>query len=255
MRRLLDSFSEGAVLREGVLAVICGKPNVGKSSLMNLLLKRDRVIVAPVPGTTRDAVEELINLKGVPVRLADTAGIGHVKDDLYKASSEKSRHYIERADIILLMLDASAVIDEEDLSVIRLVEGKKKIVVVNKTDLGRRIDKKSLSALFKQDVIIEMSVEKKENIEALEKAVLGTVYSGTFSQAEGAIVTNARHKELLEKALESASAALETMKEGSHPELMAVDIKDAMTALGFITGRSVSDDILDRVFSDFCIGK
>ena len=255
VKGLIDSFSEGVVLREGVLAVICGKPNVGKSSLMNLLLKRDRVIVAPFPGTTRDTVEEMINLKGIPIRLADTAGIGAVKDALYKESSDKSKLYIERSDIALLMLDASTAIDEEDLAIARLVEGKRKIVIINKTDLDKKIDKKSLAGLFKKDVIIEISVEKKKNIELLERAILGAVYSGKFTQAEGAIVTNARHKELLDKALGSISSACRLIKEQAHPELAAIDIKEAVYSLGLIIGRSVSDDILDRIFNNFCIGK
>jgi tRNA modification GTPase len=255
MERLVKSFDEGVILREGVLAVICGKPNVGKSSLMNLLLKRDRVIVAPVPGTTRDAVEETINIKGVPIRLTDTAGIGMVKDELYKASSKKSLSYIERADIVLLVMDASTPVDEEDLAVIRLSENKKKIVVINKTDLCKKIDKKSLSGLFGKDVIIEISVEKKKNIEALEKAMLDAVYGGAFTQSEGAMVTNARHKELLDGALKRARSAEDLMRSGSHPELAAVDLKEAMFSLGLITGRSVSDEVLDRIFENFCIGK
>jgi len=255
IRCLIESFDEGVILREGVMAVICGKPNVGKSSLMNLLLKRDRVIVAPIPGTTRDAVEEVINLRGVPVRVTDTAGIGVTKDALHKASSDKSKLYIERADIILLILDGSTAMDEEDLSVIRLVEDKKKVVIINKIDLDRKIGKGSLGGLFKNDIIIEVSVEKKKNIEALENAILDTVYSGRFIQSEGAIVTNARHKELLEGALKHAVSAGKSIRGHSHPELVAVDIKDAIFDLGLIIGRSVSDDILNRVFEDFCIGK
>lgn len=255
IRRLVDSFGEGIVLREGVLVVICGKPNVGKSSLMNLLLKRDRVIVAPIPGTTRDAIEEIINIKGVPIRIVDTAGIGAVKDALYKASSDKSKLYIERSDIVLFMLDASTEINEEDLAIIRIVEDKKKIVIINKSDLAKKIDKKSVNGLFKKDVIIEMSVEKKKNIELLEKTILDTVYGGKFTQQEGSIVTNARHKELLDKALENMLSVDRLFKEGTHPELIAIDIKEAAFNLGLIIGRSVSDDILDRIFENFCIGK
>jgi tRNA modification GTPase len=253
--KLIDSFSEGMILREGVLAVICGKPNVGKSSLMNLLLKRDRCIVAPIPGTTRDAVEEVINLKGVPVRITDTAGIGTVNDALYKASSDKSKHYIECADIILLVLDASTVIDEDDLAIIRLVENRKKVVVINKADLAKKLDKKSLSTLFGKNAIIEISVEEKRNIDELEAAIIDTIYAGKFAQSEGSIVTNARHKELLDKALNNIRSAARLIKKASHPELIVLDIKEAIFNLGFIIGRSVSDDVLDRVFENFCIGK
>lgn len=255
LKALSDSFNEGVVLREGVLAVICGKPNVGKSSLMNLLLKRDRVIVAPIPGTTRDTVEEMINIKGIPIRLADTAGIGMVNDELYKASADKSRVYIGRSDIVMLMLDASSVINEEDLALIRLIEGKKKIVIINKTDLGKKIDKKSVSGLFKNDPVVEISVEKRKNIELLEKTVLDSVFSGRFTQGEAHIVTNARHKELIDKALNNMLSVQGLIRDGSHPELIAVDIKEAIYDLGLVIGRSVTDDVLDRIFEDFCVGK
>jgi len=256
IKGLIESFSDGMVLREGVLAVICGKPNVGKSSLMNLLLKRDRVIVAPIPGTTRDAVEEMISLKGVPIRLVDTAGIGEVNDALYQESSGKSRRYIEKADIVLLMLDASTKINEEDLEIIRLVEERKKLVIVNKIDLdaGSTL-KKRLAPLFKNDLMIEVSVEKKENIEALEKSILEIVWGGKFTQGESVIVTNARHKELLDKAFGNMLSVSKAVKDAMHPELIAVDLKEAIFNLGLIVGRSASDDILDKIFADFCIGK
>ena len=256
MKNLIDSFSEGVVLREGVLAVICGKPNVGKSSLMNLLLKRDRVIVTPIPGTTRDAVEEMISLNGVPIRLVDTAGIGEVKDVLYKESSDRSRRYIERSDIILLMLDASSPINEEDLHIIRFVEGKKKIVIINKIDLSAgTTPKKRLTPLFKGDVVVEISVEKKINIDLLERSILDMVWSGKYAQGEGAILTNARHKELLDKAFNNMLSVSKAVKDAMHPELIAVDLKEAIFNLGLIVGRSASDDILDKIFENFCIGK
>jgi len=273
MKHLIDSFSEGVVLREGVLAVICGKPNVGKSSLMNLLLKRDRVIVAPIPGTTRDAVEEMISLNGVPIRLVDTAGIGQANDALYKESAGKSKHYIEKADIILLMLDASTKINEEDLEIIRLTEGRKRLVIVNKIDLSAGLAPKKrlpdcaltssrqagltpeVAPLFKGEVVVEVSVEKKINIELLEKSILDIVWSGKFTQGEGAIVTNARHKELLDKAFTNMLSVSRAIKDAMHPELIAVDLKEAIFNLGLIVGQSASDDILDKIFENFCIGK
>ncbi|MFA5085708.1 MAG: tRNA uridine-5-carboxymethylaminomethyl(34) synthesis GTPase MnmE [Candidatus Omnitrophota bacterium] len=256
MKNLIDSFSEGMILREGVLAVICGKPNVGKSSLMNLLLKRDRVIVAPIPGTTRDAVEEMISLNGVPIRLVDTAGIGEANDVLYKESALKSKRYIEKADMVLLMIDASTKINEEDLEIIRLVEGRKKLVIVNKIDIGGKdISQKSLHSLFKDNAIVEISIEKKKNIELLEKSILDMVWSGKYAQGEGAILTNARHKELLDKAFDSMLSVSNAVKDAMHPELIAVDLKEAIFNLGLIVGRSVSDDVLNKIFENFCIGK
>ncbi len=262
MKGLIESFGDGLVLREGVLAVICGKPNVGKSSLMNLLLKRDRVIVAPIPGTTRDAVEETISLSGVPMRLVDTAGIGEVSDALYRESSDRSRRYIERSDIVLLMLDASSPVNKEDLDIIKLVEGKKKIVIINKIDLKKTGD----SALFIGEgngkkgavpflTVVEISVEKKINIDLLERSILEMVWSGKFTQGEGAMVTNARHKELLDKAFNNVLSVSKAVKENMHPELIAVDLREAIFNLGLIVGRSASDDILNKIFENFCIGK
>lgn len=253
IKSLIDSFNDGVILREGVLAVICGKPNVGKSSLMNLLLKRDRVIVASVPGTTRDAVEEMISLNGVPVRLVDTAGIGEVKDILYKESSDRSRRYIERSDIIILMLDASSPLGEEDLHIMRLIEGKKKIIVINKIDLSA--GKAPEGYLASGEAAVGISVEKKMNIDLLERSILEMVWSGKYVQGESAILTNARHKELLDKAFKSMLSVGKAVEEALHPELIVLDLKEAIFNLGLIVGRSVSDDILDKIFENFCIGK
>lgn len=255
LKILIATYNEGAILREGVLAIICGKPNVGKSSLMNLLLKRDRVIVSPIPGTTRDAVEEMINLKGIPVRLADTAGIIDTKDALEKEGIARSKKYLAMADIVILVLDNSSKIDEADRSLIKMIEGKKKIVVLNKTDLARKIDIKETMRLLKKAGIVEISVKARKNIELLEKRITDAIWSGGFIQGEAAILSNARHKELLDKALESMLSVKRAIKAIEPYEIAAVDLKEAITALGLVTGKSISDDILDRIFERFCVGK
>ena len=254
LRELIESFGGGMVFREGVLAIICGKPNVGKSSLMNILLKRDRVIVSPIPGTTRDAVEETINLKGIPVRLVDTAGIVRTIDLLERESIQRSRKYLQLADIAIVVLDNSVKLDEEDLKVAKLVGDKKKVVVINKSDLKKKLDMKRVKALFKNDRIIEISVQKKKNIELLEKAVSGIIWQGDFSQGEAALVSNIRHKELLDKSLENMLSVKKALL-GALPELIAIDLKEAIYNLGLIVGRSISEDVLDRIFEQFCIGK
>lgn len=255
LNALVGSYDSGMVFREGVLAIICGKPNAGKSSLMNLLLKRDRVIVSPVPGTTRDAIEEVINLKGIPIRLVDTAGIQASKDALEKEGIKKSKRYLELSDIVILMLDASTAIEKSDLDIIKMVGNKKKIVVLNKSDLEKKIDPEKVKSLFKNDKVIEVSVEKKKNIDRLENAVMETVFSGNFDQGEGAMVSNARHKEALDKALTFMLSVKKAVSEDDAPELVMVDLKDAIFNLGLVIGKSVSDDILDRIFEQFCIGK
>ncbi|MCX5686051.1 MAG: tRNA uridine-5-carboxymethylaminomethyl(34) synthesis GTPase MnmE [Candidatus Omnitrophica bacterium] len=257
LKKLVDSYEEGIVFREGVLAIICGKPNVGKSSLMNLLLKRDRVIVSPLPGTTRDAVEEIINLRGIPIRIVDTAGISETKGAVEKEAVLKSKRYLEMADIVLLMLDASAKIDKRDLDIIKLVKGKKKIVLINKIDLARnrKTGKDEVKALFEKEKVMEVSVEKKRNIKELEDMIADTVFEGRFSQAESAIVSNARHREALDKAYRCMLSVKRELDEELSPELTAIDLREAIFELGLVMGKSVSEDILDRIFERFCIGK
>lgn len=255
LRSMIDTFSDGLVLREGILVIICGKPNVGKSSLMNLLLKRDRVIVSSIPGTTRDAVEEMINLKGIPIRLVDTAGIVETQTFLEVESVKKAKGFIEQADLVLLLLDGSTEIGKEDLDIVNLVRDKKRLVLINKIDLVRRIDENRVKDIFKNDAIIKISVKRKENIELLEKVIMDMVWEGNFDQAEGVIVTNARHKELLEKTFENISTVNNGLRERTSAEFIAVDLKEAIFNLGLIVGRSVSGDVLDRIFENFCIGK
>ena len=252
---LIKSFASGMVFREGVLAIICGKPNVGKSSLMNLLLKRDRVIVSPIPGTTRDAVEEIINLNGIPVRLVDTAGISDTKDVLEKEGVKKSKKYLELSDIVILMLDASTHLGQADKKIIDLIGNKKKIVVLNKIDLVKKTARLKLKKRFKNDVVIEISVKKRDNIGILERSIQKSILKGNFSQGEGAVVSNARHKEALDKAFVSMLSVKKAIEDKAAFEIVAIDLREAIYNLGSIVGKSVSDDILDRIFSQFCIGK
>jgi tRNA modification GTPase len=252
LKDLIDTFGEGMIFREGALAVICGKPNVGKSSLMNLLLKRDRVIVTPVPGTTRDTVEEMINLRGLPVRLVDTAGIGEAKDDVEREGVRRSRSSLNAADMVLLMLDASTGIEVADREILKMTEKKKRLVILNKIDLK---EGRALEGPAGIDDMIEISVLKRTNIELLEKAMVGMIWNSAFNQAESAMVTNARHKALLDKAHGNMASVADIVKDGLAPELAAVELSEAIFNLGLIVGRSVSDDVLDRIFENFCIGK
>lgn len=255
LKRLLETYKDGAVLREGVLAIICGKPNVGKSSLMNILLKRDRVIVSPLPGTTRDAVEELINIKGIPVRLVDTAGIAGTGHELEMLGMAKSRSYMRLADIAILVLDASKKLDAQDLEIFKLVGAKKKVVVLNKIDLAFKIELRRVKELAGGSPIVRISVRHKKKIASLEGEIAGAVWSGRFIQGEGAMVANARHKALLDKAMRSMISVDKALSSGGPPETVSIDLRESIQSLGLIVGRSVSDDILDRIFEKFCIGK
>lgn len=255
LEKLIGTYGKGSILREGVLAVICGKPNVGKSSLMNLLLKRDRVIVSSIPGTTRDAIEEMIALRGIPMRLVDTAGIITTKDPLEKEGMARSGKYLAAADIAILVLDHSMKIDDADRNIIKMCAGKKKIVVINKTDLAKKIDTKEILGSLSGYKPIEISVEKRKNIDLLEREMVDAVWSGGFTQGESAILSNARHKELLDKALLSMLSVKKAIKADEPYEIAAIDLKEAIMALGLVTGKDISDDILDRIFERFCIGK
>lgn len=255
LKEMAGTFDNGVILREGILITICGKPNVGKSSLMNLLLKRDRVIVSPMPGTTRDAVEEMINLKGLPIRLADTAGIVQSDDAVERESIKKTRKYLKLSDIAILMLDNSSGISDDDMDIAGLIGPKKKIVVINKCDLPKKIETQRAKEMFGDDTIVEISVEKKKNIALLEKAILDSVWKGSFDQSQSAILTNARHKELLDKSLANMLSVKKAIGEHATAEIIVIDLKEAIFNLGLIIGKSVADDILDRIFEQFCIGK
>jgi tRNA modification GTPase len=255
IKAMIDSYGNGAVMREGILAIICGKPNVGKSSLMNILLKRDRVIVSPIPGTTRDAVEEMISIDGIPVRLVDTAGIGVSGDPLGGKSEDKTKAYLDLADIALMVIDGSRKLDGRDFAISKLIGAKKKIVVINKTDLGCKVVARDLKKLSKPFAPVKISAVKGVNIKGLENRIASLVWDGSCGHAESAVVSNARHKELLDKSYGCVISVVKAIKKKFHPELVAVDLKEAISSLGSITGRSVSDDILDRIFNKFCIGK
>jgi tRNA modification GTPase len=222
---------------------------------MNLLLKRDRVIVSPVPGTTRDAIEEMISLRGLPIRLVDTAGISKTKDSVEAEGVERAARYLRLADIVLLVVDASSGITKKDTEVARMTSGKSRIVIVNKIDLAASGARASIRRFFKRDRLVEISVTEKTNIASLEKTIIRSVWRGGYDQGESAIVTNARHKELLDKALDGMLSVDRALGSDAFAETIAVDLKEASCALGCITGRSVSDDILDRIFERFCIGK
>lgn len=255
LERLLVTYGGGSILREGVLAIICGKPNVGKSSLMNLLLKRDRVIVSPIPGTTRDAVEEMINVQGIPIRVVDTAGIADTEDRLEREGIARSKKYLGMADIALVVLDNSVSFDRADEAIIAMVSDKKKIVVINKADLPQKIEMEKLKALFGGGSIVTVSVEKRTGIELLEKEIARTIWSGSFVQGDSAVVSNARHKELLDKAHASMLSVKKAVIGDESPEIITLDLKEAISFLGLVIGKTVSDDILDRIFERFCIGK
>lgn len=252
---LIESFDEGKIVRDGLRTAIIGRPNVGKSSLLNVLLKENRAIVTEVPGTTRDIIEEYLNIGGVLIRLIDTAGIRETQDVVERIGVERTKEAISNSDLVILVLDASEQLLQEDYEIIELIESKKVIAVLNKTDLGLTIDEKHLADLFGQDNVIEMSVKDRIGIDILEERIKGLVFHGRLSIKKNSMVTSIRHKSLLDRALESMDRALSSIEDEIPVDLVSVDIKEAWSFLGAIIGNTVEEDIMKEIFSKFCIGK
>ncbi|MCY6485365.1 tRNA uridine-5-carboxymethylaminomethyl(34) synthesis GTPase MnmE [Clostridium aestuarii] len=253
IEKLLISADEGKILREGLNTVIVGKPNVGKSSILNALLMEKRAIVTDIPGTTRDVIEEYMNIDGIPVKVVDTAGIRETEDVVEKIGVEKSREKIRLADLIVLVLDISEELNNEDKEIIDFIKDKKYIVLLNKIDLDGKIDKDGIKEL-NPEYIIEISAKKGEGLDKFKKAVKELFFSGKV-QVNDVIITNTRHKEALIRAKESLKAAKEVLNNTFAIDLASIDLRNAWKNLGEITGDTVEEDIIDKIFSKFCLGK
>ena len=252
--RLIESYDKGKKIKEGIKTVIVGKPNVGKSTLLNSLLREERAIVTHVAGTTRDVIEEVINIKGIPLVLVDTAGIRQTDDIVENIGVEKSKEFIEKADLVLLVLDASRELEDEDREVINQINEnhKKVIVLLNKIDLERKIDLDE----YNFENIVEISAQKNVGIEDMEEKIYSFIVDEKVEDSsEKLIITNVRHKTALEKTKEAIRNIFETIDMGLPMDLISVDLKEALDSLSEITGEISSEDILDHVFGNFCVGK
>lgn len=252
--RLIASYDKGKKIKEGIKTVIAGKPNVGKSTLLNSLLKEERAIVTHIPGTTRDVIEEIINIKGIPLVLTDTAGIRKTEDIVENIGVEKSKKFIENADLVLLVLDASRELESEDREVIEEIQNhnKKTIVLLNKIDLERKIELEE----FNLENILEISAKDNIGIEDMEERIYSyIVEENVEDSSEKLIITNIRHKTALEKTKDAIRNIFETIDAGMPMDLISVDLKEALDSLSEITGEISSEDILDHVFGNFCVGK
>lgn len=252
---LLDTADTGRIMREGLRISIIGKPNVGKSSLMNALLKESRAIVTAIPGTTRDVIEEGLSIGGIPVILTDTAGIRKTDDTIEKIGIEKSKEAFNKADLIIFILDLSRELEEEDREILEAARGRKVICLLNKSDLERKLDDAALREELPDALFIEASVTGGEGVEELEKAITDMVYGGEVSQSSSVIVTNARHEALLKEARKSLNDAIGLVEVGEPLELIEIDVNQAYSSLGLIIGEEVGDDIINEVFKRFCLGK
>ena len=251
INKLLKGADEGKIIRDGLSLAIVGKPNVGKSSLLNVLLKEKRAIVTDIAGTTRDVIEEYINLDGIPVKIIDTAGIRETEDVVEKIGVERSREKINEADLILLVLDTSREIDKEDREIIEAIKDKKSIVLLNKIDLDNKIDDLILEGF---ENIIKISAKEDIGIDGLKNEIKNMFFNGTID-SESLIVSNSRHKQALIRAFENCNEALVRVKKNEFLDLISIYVTAALKALGEITGSELEEDLVNKIFREFCCGK
>ena len=256
INKLINSYDKGKKIKEGIKTAIIGKPNVGKSTLLNSLLKEERAIVTHIPGTTRDIIEEVINVRGIPLVLVDTAGIRETEDLVENIGVEKSKEIIEKSDLILFVLDASRELEKDDHQIIELIRenNKKAIILLNKIDLSRKITRENID--FFDGEILEISAKEDTGIEEMEERIYNYILEEDVEDSsEKLVITNIRHKSALEKTKEAVENIFETIDSEMPMDLISVDLKEALDSLSEITGEISSEDILDHVFSNFCVGK
>lgn len=255
IRALLNTASQGKILRDGLKTAIVGRPNVGKSSLLNVLLREEKAIVTDIAGTTRDTIEEYVNVRGVPLQLIDTAGIRETDDVVEKIGVERSRKALKEADFVLLLLNQSETLQEEDIRLLETTKGMKRIILFNKTDLPSKLSKEDIDPYAKEEEIVTTSMLNKEGIDQLEEKIAGYFFQGQMNERDATYLSNTRHIALLEKA-EQALVEVQNGIEMEMPvDLIQIDFTRAWDLLGEITGDSVQDELLTQLFSQFCLGK
>ena len=255
LENMLQTAHAGRILREGLETAIIGKPNVGKSSLLNAILREQRAIVTDVPGTTRDSIEEYADLGGVPLRIIDTAGIRDTEDAVEKIGVEKARTYVEQAALILALFDSSRELTEEDDEILKLIEDKDALLLINKTDVAPVWDIAAFRQRCAGREVLEISTREAHGMDTLEEAIGRRVYAGGQREQEASFVSNARQAALLCQADAHLQAALRTVADGMSADFIVIDLRSAWEKLGEITGETVGEDIIDQIFSQFCIGK
>lgn len=253
VQNLLYHSQNGRLIREGVNTAIIGKPNVGKSSLLNSLLGEKRAIVTEIPGTTRDTIEEYITIEGIPFKIIDTAGVRETENIIEKIGIEKSVEILEKSDLILLLIDGSQPLDEEDLELLKLVQNRNTLLILNKLDKEAIVRPKDLSKYKKE--IVQISAVEEIGLEELKKKMLDKVSAEGFELESFEIVTNIRHIHLLEESLKSLKSAIGTIEASMPLEIVSTDITEALNLLGEITGDTIHEQLMHEIFSNFCIGK
>ncbi|MFO7818691.1 MAG: tRNA uridine-5-carboxymethylaminomethyl(34) synthesis GTPase MnmE [Halanaerobacter sp.] len=252
---LLATSERGKILREGVEAAIIGRPNVGKSSLLNALVREKRAIVTEIPGTTRDVIEEVINIDGIPVKIIDTAGIRNAEDQIEKIGVEKSEKYLAKAELVLLVVDISAGITADDKRLMKDAQDKEVVVIANKLDLEDQLELTKIKEVLPQAPIVKTAAIANQGINELEDAIADLVYSGQVNAKEETLVSSLRHKKALERAKENVEDVKDTLEQGLPNDFLTIDLRSALEAVNEITGDAIGEDIVDQIFADFCLGK
>ena len=255
IRTLLNTASQGKILRDGLKTAIVGRPNVGKSSLLNVLLREEKAIVTDIAGTTRDTIEEYVNVRGVPLQLIDTAGIRETDDVVEKIGVERSRKALKEADFVLLLLNQSETLQEEDIRLLETTKGMKRIILFNKTDLPSKLSTEDIAPYAQDEEIVTTSMLNKEGIDQLEEKIAGYFFQGQMNERDATYLSNTRHIALLEKAEQALVEVQNGIKMEMPVDLIQIDFTRAWDLLGEITGDSVQDELLTQLFSQFCLGK
>ncbi|MBG9541444.1 tRNA modification GTPase [Cytobacillus firmus] len=255
IEKLLQTSQQGKILREGLSTVIVGRPNVGKSSLLNSLVHENKAIVTDIPGTTRDVIEEYVNVRGVPLRLVDTAGIRETEDIVERIGVEKSRQVLKEADLILLVLNYSDELTSEDENIFKAVEGMDVIVIVNKTDLDQKIDMNRVRELSKHHRLVTTSLLEDQGVDDLEEAIASLFFAGSIEAGDMTYVSNTRHIALLNQAQNAIDEAMQGVEMGTPIDIVQIDLTRTWELLGEIIGDSVHESLIDQLFSQFCLGK
>lgn len=255
IQKLLQTSSQGKILREGLSTVILGRPNVGKSSLLNSLVHENKAIVTDVAGTTRDIIEEYVNVRGVPLRLVDTAGIRETEDIVERIGVERSRQVLKEADLILFVLNSAEDLSDEDVRLFETIENMDFIVVVNKTDLPQKVDLEKVSQLANGRRVVTTSLLKEEGIIELEKAIAELFFEGQIESDDLTYVSNARHISLLQQSLDTIDDAIQAAENGVPVDMIQIDVTRTWELLGEIVGDTVQESLINQLFSQFCLGK
>ncbi len=255
LKNLEKSFDNGKIIKNGIKTVIVGKPNAGKSSLLNAILKEERAIVTEIEGTTRDTIEEMVNINGIPINLIDTAGIRKSTDEVEKIGIEKSRSMIKKADLVIAIFDCSKELEEEDIEILELIKDKKCIILLNKIDLETKIDENNEKLKKISNNIIKISALNKIGIEELGNKISGLFNLNQINLDNELVITNVRHKKLISKCIESIKSARIDLETETPLDIATISIKNIIDYMGEITGDNTSEDIINEIFSKFCLGK